>query len=127
MRSHHLGATPLQVAVIRIMQEEANHVTADFLYEHLKKDFPGIALESIDLTLEEIVEAELVRRYRIDNREIFDIKIELHDHAYCKSCGEIVELPKYEFKILPGRLAEWVIMGKTRVWYGTCPDCLSKE
>jgi len=127
LRSHGLGAMPLQVAVIRIMKEKANHVTADFLYEHLKKDFPGIGPESVDLTLEEIGEAGLIRKYHIDNKEIFDIKIKLHDHAYCKSCGKIVELPKFEFKILPGRLAEWVITGKTRVWYGTCPDCISQE
>jgi len=124
---HYLSATPLQVAVIRIMKEKANHVTVDFLYENLKEDFPGIARKSIGLALEEIGEAGLIRKYRIDNREIFDIKIELHDHAYCKSCGKIVELPKFEFTILPGRLAEWVITGKTRVWYGTCPDCVSKE
>jgi len=127
LRSHHLGATPLQVAVIRNMQEKANHVTADFLYENLKADFPAIGRESINLTLEEIEKAGLIRKYHIDNREIFDIKIKLHDHAYCKSCGKIVELPKFEFKILPGRLAAWVITGKTRIWYGTCPDCISKE
>jgi len=127
LRSHDLGATPLQVAIVRIMKEKANHVTVDFLYEHLKKDFPSIALESVDLTLEEIETAGLIRKYRIDNREVFDIKVELHDHAYCRSCGKIVELPRLEFNMLPGRLAEWVITGKTRVWYGTCPDCISKE
>jgi len=124
LRTHGLRATPQRVAVAQLLLKKAMHATPREVYAKLKTDFPSMSQNTVYLTLDHLEQAGLLRRLYIAGRVVFDSNTQIHDHACCRNCGKIVDLPSTGCSGAPGELNEWQVEGESRLWTGLCPDCI---
>jgi len=127
LRAHGLRATPQRVAVTQLLIKQDTHATPGEVYARLRADFPSISQNTVYLTLDHLERAGLLRRMHLAGRMVFDSNTQIHDHACCRNCGKIVDLPSTGRSGVPGELNEWQVEGESRLWTGLCPDCIKSE
>ncbi|AVP37100.1 transcriptional repressor [Staphylococcus felis] len=128
--------TPQREATVRVLIEnEADHLSAEDVYLKVKEKAPEIGLATVYRTLELLAELKVVDKVSFgDGVSRFDLRKEgsehFHHHLVCMECGRVDEieedlLPKVEervenefnFKILDHRLT----------FHGVCKDCQQKS
>jgi len=123
LRTHGMRATPQRVAIAGILLRRPMHVTPQDVYETMSKRFPSISQNTIYLTLAHFEEAGLVHRFHISGRTVFDSNTARHDHAYCRHCGKVVDLPSSDIEKIPKQITSWKVKSESRIWFGLCPAC----
>lgn len=127
LRSHGLRATPQRIAVAEILFETPTHVTPQQTLDALKPRFPSISQNTIYLTLSHFEASGLLQRIFVDGKTIFDSNMHKHDHAYCRNCRKLIDLPLVDKEKKPRQISGWNIQGESRVWTGLCPACRKTE
>jgi Fur family peroxide stress response transcriptional regulator len=88
-----LKVTPQRQAILKLLEGNPSHPSADRIYSEILKQFPGISFATVYNTLSKLVEAEEIRELDIDpNKKRFDPSITPHSHFYCKVCGKIYDI-----------------------------------
>ncbi len=82
-------------AVLNVVRKAYNHPTALEVYETVKRQRPRIGLASVYRILHNLVEQEYIHELRIgeENFSRYDGHTMRHDHAICRSCGKLLDLP----------------------------------
>lgn len=82
-------------AVLAVVRSTDNHPTALEVYETVRRQRPRIGLASVYRILHNLVEQEYVRELRMsdENFSRYDGHTSRHDHAICRSCGKLLDLP----------------------------------
>ena len=127
LRRFGLRATPQRVAIAELLFAGNMHITAQELHAKLKGRFPSLSPNTVYLTLAQFEERGLLRRLHVQGTAVFDSNTSAHDHAYCRRCGRLADLPLLAQEVPPARLAGWRVEGENRIWYGLCPDCTSAQ
>jgi len=125
LREHGLRATPQRLAVAELLFKEPTHETAQSLHESLKDHFPSMSHNTVYLTLSHFEAAGLVRRLHVDGKAVFDSNTLQHDHAYCRNCNNLIDVPADSPNASPAILSGWNISQQTQLYSGICPDCIS--
>lgn len=127
--------TPQRRAVVNmIIGSKGTHLTAEELYELVKKECPEIGLATIYRTIQLLEEIGMLSKLNLDdgcNRyELIDEdEVHQHHHLICTKCGKVIEVAEdlldsieknvereYKFKIENHNLK----------FLGTCEECLKK-
>lgn len=124
--------TPQRRAIVdTIIQNEGKHLTAEEIYDEVKKDCPEIGLATVYRTI--ILLEEMGVIYKLDLEDgcsryelAHDDEEHRHHHLVCNKCGKVFEVEadlldeleeeietKYGFKILD----------HTVKFFGICKDC----
>lgn len=125
LRHFGLRATPQRLAIAEELFTGCVHTSAQELYAKLKGKFPSLSPNTVYLTLAQFEERGLLRRLHVDGNTVFDSNTKAHDHAYCRGCGRLADLPLLAQETPPERLAGWRVEGENRIWFGLCPACAS--
>ncbi len=81
-------------AVLEAVRSTENHPTALEVYEAVKRERPRIGLASVYRILHHLVEQEYIRELDLgDESSRYDGRTSRHDHAICRSCGMLLDLP----------------------------------
>ena len=113
--------------VLRTVRKLKRHLTADEVYEHIKKDHPTIGKGTVYRNLGILAEAGAIRKVEVpDGPDRFDFTLKNHYHVRCVECGNVSdvdmdEIPHLEEKIHDThgmKFFEYDIFFK-----GICPDC----
>ncbi len=81
-------------AVLETVRSTQNHPTALEVYEAVKRERPRIGLASVYRILHHLVEQEYIRELDLgDESSRYDGRTSRHDHAICRSCGMLLDLP----------------------------------
>jgi len=123
LRAHGMRITPQRMAVAQLLLAEPVHMAPQKVYEVLRQGMPSLSPNTIYLTLEQFEQAGLLKRIFIDGKSVYDSKTDRHDHACCRSCGDIRNLPASSVESTPLTLKRWQIESESRVWSGVCPAC----
>jgi Fur family ferric uptake transcriptional regulator len=88
-----LRMTNQREIILRELRKSKKHLTADELYDIVKKDMPRISLATVYRNLEVLSEAGLIGKLEISGRQKrFDYDVEEHDHVYCVVCHRVDNL-----------------------------------
>ncbi len=117
-------------AIFDVVRGASNHPTALEVYEAVKQQRPRIGLASIYRILHNLVEQEYIHELRVDGEDFsrYDGRIERHDHAICRSCGRLVDLP-VEIMLSQQDLQEAALAAGIQLethevrLYGLCTQC----
>lgn len=109
-----------------------SHVTAEELYDIIKKNNPEIGVATVYRTLKILCEAGLANEVKFSDKvahyeHLFDH--EHHDHLICIQCGKYTEVCDPEIEELQQKLAErnkFKVLRHRMELYGICEDCLMK-
>lgn len=79
--------------ILNTIVENHVHPTADFIYNHLKKDNPNLSLGTVYINLAQLVEHGFIKKVSIPGYpDRFDGNLSEHHHFICQHCGEICDI-----------------------------------
>ena len=117
--------------ILRELRKSRQHLSADELYDRVKRIMPRISLATVYRNLEILSEAGLIGKLEISGRQKrFDFDISDHDHIYCVVCHKVDNLTIARNNVNTERLgaaAGYAITGYRVEIVGVCPACQKKE
>ncbi len=126
-----LRMTNQREIILRELRRCKKHLTADELYDMVKKDMPRISLATVYRNLEILSEAGLIGKLEISGRQKrFDYEVEVHDHIYCVVCHRVDNLNIERNEIDAKGLAAakgYTVTGYRLEAIGVCLECQKKE
>lgn len=122
-----LRMTNQREIILRELLKSKQHLTADELYDIVKKIMPRISLATVYRNLEILSEAGIVGKLEISGRQKrFDYDPSDHDHIYCAVCHRVDNL-EVEHQSMGaeklGNSSGYSITGYRLEIIGICPEC----
>lgn len=122
-----LGFTKQRQAVLQVIRESDEHLTAGEVFEDARRLLPGISFATVYNSLRYLKNEGLIGEIRFGTDcTRYDPKLTRHDHALCNNCGKLVDL---ELPIPDGLLEEAAERSKFEAasieltLRGLCPEC----
>lgn len=128
--------TPQRRSIVdTIIENEGEHLTAEEIYDKVKKNCPEIGLATVYRTILLLEDVGLVSRLHLNDgcsryELVHSDEAHRHHHLVCNICNRVIEVEddlledleaeiegKYNFKILDHSLK----------FYGICGECQKKE
>src|SRR5947208_12064612 len=119
--------TPQRRAVLQVVADSDEHLTAGEIYEAARRRLPSISYATVYNSLKYLKEAGLVNEISFGNgASRYDRETDRHDHALCTECGKLVD-----FDLTVTSELVRAAVRKTRfkpetihlTLRGLCPDC----
>ncbi len=113
--------------ILKELQESRQHLTADELYERVKKFMPRISLATVYRNLETLSEVGIIGKLEISGRQKrFDYDVHVHDHIYCLQCHRVDNIEFDRDLVDHGSIASakgYRITGYRVEFKGVCASC----
>jgi Fe2+ or Zn2+ uptake regulation protein len=126
-----LRMTHQREIILQELQQSGLHLTADELYDRVKKMLPRISLATVYRNLEILTQAGLIAKREVSGRQKrFDSDVSDHDHIYCIRCHRIdnLDVDRQCIGSLPtSRINGYTITGYRLEFVGICRECREKE
>ncbi len=124
-----LRMTNQREMILRELKKSKKHLTADELYERVRKFMPRISLATVYRNLEILSDAGMIRKLEISGRQKrFDSELEDHDHIYCVQCHRIenLDIGENQVDLAVVDTKGYTITGRRLEVTGLCPKCQKK-
>lgn len=93
--------TTQRFIIFRALLERADHPTADYLFEQVSQELPGIGRDTVYRTLNSLADLGLARKLTMPGGAAhFDGDVSIHHHFLCMGCDRIFDLKWPEFNLL---------------------------
>ena len=114
-------------AIGGVLRGTSSHPSAEWMYEQVRKEMPGIGLATVYRNLRLMKEAgEIYELHTADSASHFDGDTSLHYHFLCDRCGRIMDLDEPVDVNVEGRVEQRTGLKVTRhhlALYGLCLEC----
>ena len=122
-----LGLTKQRAAILQVIREADEHLTANGVFENAKRILPGISFATVYNSLRYLKEAGHIGEISFGNgASRFDSMTSRHDHAICTKCGKLVdmeiELPA-EVVNFAAQFSKFKLESIELTLRGLCPEC----
>ena len=86
--------TPQRLMILEAIEGASGHVSAEEIYQDIRRRYPGLNLSTVYRTLELLKETGLVTETDMgDGRVRFhSMGHEHHHHLVCSKCGKVIDL-----------------------------------
>ena len=127
LKEKYIKITPQRLIVLKYLDENCTHPTADKIYSDLKSNNPSLSKTTVYNSLITLEQNGIIQSITISGSELrYDFKHKMHHHFFCKNCGKIfdidIECPNIEKMNQFGHQVE-EIHGYIK---GICKECLKK-
>lgn len=126
-RSRGFKLTPQRIEILRFLEGNTSHPTAEDIYREVKKRCETVSFATVYNTLEALKDrGELVEVTIDPRRKHFDPNPAPHHHIICASCGKIEDVfEDYSEAVkLPEEvLRRFTTTGNHIDFFGVCADC----
>lgn len=119
--------TKYESQIYQIISASYDHLTAEQVYDALRKIYPAVSRATIYNNLHKLCEANLIRKISVEGLADRYDRIARHDHLVCQRCGKLADIT-FEDLTAPLRrqLGEDFLYYDLKVFY-LCPDCRKKD
>lgn len=119
--------TPQRLAILKILEGNTNHPTADDIFRQLKETYPTVSFATVYNTIQALRDRGDLLEITIDpQRKHFDPNPEPHHHIMCTVCRKIDDIfVDYSAALkLPEEIKNgYRLLGNHVDFYGVCEDC----
>lgn len=126
-REKGLKLTPQRLAILKYLEGNTSHPTAEDIFRAIKKRYPTVSFATVYNTISSLKELGEVFELTIDpERKHYDPNTNPHHHVVCTVCEKIgdVFVDYSEALKLPSEvLGEFTLTGNHVDFYGVCRDC----
>jgi Fur family peroxide stress response transcriptional regulator len=113
--------------ILRVLRETSSHPSAQWIYDSLRPEMPGLSLGTVYRNLSLFCEEGSALRVGVVNgEERFDAITTPHPHIVCTECNKVFDLPfpeEYLLQNLIGHVHDYAIDYRRTVFYGICSEC----
>lgn len=117
--------------VLKTVQGLKRHLTAEEVYEFIKKDHPTIGKGTVYRNLGILAEEGAIQKVEVpDGPDRFDFTLKNHYHVECIRCGEVFDVDMDEVTDLNERIHDthgMQFLNYDIFFKGICPVCRAKE
>ena len=126
-----LRLTPQRIAILKYLDGNTSHPTADNIYRDVKQTYPTLSFATVYNTLQTLREHGEVMEVTIDPiRKHYDPNTSPHHHVICISCNDLwdVFVDYSDVLKLPSNVAKGIkTVGVHVDFYGLCKNCQKEE
>ncbi|MBI5493129.1 MAG: transcriptional repressor [Deltaproteobacteria bacterium] len=121
--------TPQRLAILKFLEGNTNHPTAEDIYVEIKKKYPTVSFATVYNTVEALRERGEILEITIDpERKHFDPNPTPHHHIICSKCKKLGDIfVDYSEALrlgLPENITkEYTVTGNHVDFYGVCKNC----
>lgn len=122
-----LGITKQRQAVLQVIRDAEEHLTANQVFDQARMLLPGISFATVYNSLRYLKQEGLIGEVLFGNDAArYDRKLTRHDHAICNACGKLIDL---DLPVPPELLRKGERLSKFKaesievVLRGLCPEC----
>jgi Fur family peroxide stress response transcriptional regulator len=109
------------------LQSTGTHPSADWIYDHLKRDFPNLSMGTVYRNLSILMDQGLVKKIDFGSTfDRFDANTGPHYHFLCERCGSIADLEMEIDATLDervNRITPYSVKRHRIEFYGLCDRC----
>ena len=117
-------------AILRVLKRTTSHVTADWVYEQVRKEIPNISLGTVYRNLKSLKQEGKVLELDLANHQSrFEANARNHHHFRCEQCGRIFDVDEPVDGELDERVARntgFKVSNHRLEFRGLCKDCQSE-
>jgi Fe2+ or Zn2+ uptake regulation protein len=122
-----LGLTKQRKAVLHVIREAEEHLTANEVFEGARSVLPGISFATVYNSLRFLKQEGLIGEVNFaPDATRYDRNLKRHDHAICDKCGKLVDLEmKIPDKLIKkaAKLSKFKAGAVELTLHGLCPNC----
>ena len=122
--------TKQKEAILRVLKRTTSHVTADWVYEQVRKEIPSISLGTVYRNLKLLQqEGKLLELDLAGTVSRFEANTRNHHHFRCEQCGRIFDVDEPVDGELDERVARkmgFKVSNHRLEFRGLCKDCQSE-
>jgi Fur family ferric uptake transcriptional regulator len=128
-----LKSTSQRDKIFDVFVKAGRHLSAEELYDRVKKSHPGIGFATVYRTLKLLAAAGLAQERRFEDgftRYEQASPNAHHDHLICTQCGAIIEFENERIEMLQQDVARknhFKVQNHKLELYGLCEACQGKE
>ena len=126
-----LGLTKQRQAVLRVIHEADEHLTANDVFESARRHLPGISFATVYNSLRYLKSEGLIAEVHFGTDAArYDRKLTRHDHAMCSECGKLVDMELSipdALRQQAADLSKFEAESVELILRGLCPDCINKK
>lgn len=128
-REKEFKLTPQRLAIIKFLEGNKNHPSAEDIYLYVKKTFPTMSFSTVYNNLEILREKGHISSLSIDpERRRYDPDTSCHHHLICLKCKMVVDVhADFRVNVPEEQNAAFEILGSHIEFYGTCSECREEK
>lgn len=125
VRSRGGKITPQRVLIYQALVGDKTHPTAEQLHARLRRVLPHLSLTTVYAALSDLAETGDLRPFETGDGQVhYDPDTAPHAEMVCVRCHRIQDAPPpHGQQPLPAEVDGYVILGRTELLHGICPDC----
>ncbi len=127
----HIGLklTPQRLAILRYLEGNKEHPSAEDIYRAVHKKYPTMSLATVYSTLSALKKKGSVLELTIDpDKKRYDPDTGFHSHLICISCRRIIDIPgRYRIDLPKSADQDFAVTESHVEFYGFCPRCKSEK
>jgi len=126
-RKRDFKLTPQRLAILKYLDGNTSHPTADDIFTNIKKAYPTVSFATVYNTLQALKEKGEILEVTIDyEKRHYDPNTAPHHHIICTECNKISDVFKdySDSLMLPNEiLKEFKTIRNHIDFYGICKEC----
>lgn len=126
-----LGLTKQRRAVLQVILDSDQHLTANEVFENARRILPGISFATVYNSLRYLRTEGMIGEVSFGpDATRYDRNLTRHDHAICDKCGKLVDLDLSIPKLLVRQAAEMSKFAAGTIeltLHGLCPQCVNSN
>lgn len=126
-KSKGLKLTPQRLAILKYLDGNKKHPTAEDIYKEIRKKYPTMSFATVYNTIQALTKIGELSEVTINPaRKHFDPEMTQHHHIICTKCKKIGDIyMDYSHSLnLPSTITEeYAVSGNHIDFYGVCKAC----
>ena len=128
LKKNDLKITPQRLEILKYLDKNKTHPTANEIYTALKKKNPSLSRTTVYNSLDTMIKHNIVQELTISKTESrYDLKEKMHHHFLCTSCNKIIDID-VQCPFLGDMLEDRNKIEEVHGYFkGTCEECLKAQ
>ena len=124
LRRRGLRPTPQRRAIVDAVRITGGHVTAEYVFNLVRRELPTISLKTVYETLHSLVTVGEIRELVLGAGPTrFDTNLRPHHHVICLRCSRIEDVDCDVDAIFVDQRQGFSIVRTEVIGWGRCADC----
>ncbi len=137
LKARGLKTTSQRMAILKVLLDQpGSHLTAEEIYDLVKKDWPDIGLATVYRNIQLLSEMQLIDKLNLDDGfvryEMGDVDKHRHHHHHmiCTECGKVFAFQEDLLDLLEQKIEKstgFIVSDHEVKFYGRCAQCVAKD